>query len=147
MEDVRDLVFIAGGRYGYGLTADGKILVFNSGDDPAGMIPNDIGSVAALPTVPDYCDYVAAIQIDGSVRAWGRNDSGQCDVPENLPPVKSLSTGPNHSTAITTDGKLFTWGANWQGQQNIPADLFGAKFLQAFAGAGFTLAIVQTPNP
>lgn len=143
----KDLVAVAGGRYGYGLTANGEIVVFNSNDDSVGMVPNDIGPIAALPAVPDYCDYVAAIQIDGTVRAWGRNDSGQCDVPNDLPPVQSLSTSSSHVAAITTDGKLVTWGWNWQGEQNVPTELANARFLSAFAGNGFTLAIVHTPTP
>jgi len=142
-----NLVSIAGGRYGYGLTAQGEVVVFNSNDDPAGMVPNDLGPVAALPIVPDYCDYVAAIQTDGTVRAWGRNDSGQCDVPNDLPPVQSLSTAPSHVAAITTGGKLVTWGWNWQGEQNVPTELENVRFLSAFAGNGFTLAIVQKPTP
>ncbi len=143
----KDLVAVAGGRYGYGLTSEGEILAFSYNDDSVGMVPQDIGEIAALPTVPDYCDYVAAIQIDGTVRAWGRNDSGQCDVPENLPPIKSLSTGPNHAAAITTQGHLITWGGNWEGQRSVPAELSNAKFIQVFAGSGLTLAIVQTPTP
>lgn len=138
-----NLVSISGGRYGYGLTAQGEVVVFNANDDPVGMVPNDLGPVAALPIVPDYCDYVAAIQIDGTVRAWGRNDSGQCEVPNNLPPIKSLFTGPSHTAAITTEGKLVTWGWNWHGERDIPAEIENARFLSAFAGNGFTLAIVE----
>ncbi len=141
-----NLVAIAGGRYGYGLTTNGKIIIFTMRDNTAGVIPKDLGSVAALATTDDMCAHVTVLQIDGSVQAWGRNDAGQCDVPPTLPTIKSISTSHDHAAAITIDGKLITWGRNWSGEQDIPAEFTGAKFLQVSAGRGFNIAIALPSN-
>ncbi|MCK9589551.1 MAG: hypothetical protein WC076_04190 [Terrimicrobiaceae bacterium] len=104
-----------------------------------------LGPIAALAATDDMCGHVAALQIDGSVQTWGRNDSGQCDVPSILPTIKSISTSHDHAAAITTDGKLITWGGrNWSGERDIPVKLSDAKFLQVAAGQGFNIATVQT---
>lgn len=138
-----NLVAIAGGRYGYGLTSGGKVIVFHLRNDPAGVIPEDLGPVATIPSTDESCSHVGAVQIDGTVRAWGRNDTGQCDVPANMPPIKSLSTSHDHTTAITIDGKLIIWGTNWSGERDIPQDLSNSKFVQVAAGQGFNIAIIQ----
>ena len=138
-----NLVAIAGGRYGYGLTANGKVIVFHLRDDAAGVIPKDLGPVAALANTDDMCSFVTVVQIDGTVRAWGRNDSGQCEVPPNIPTIKSISTS-HHTAAITIGEKLITWGGrNWCGELDIPSELANARFLQVFAGQGFNVGIVR----
>jgi alpha-tubulin suppressor-like RCC1 family protein len=66
----------------------------------------------------------AAIRKDGSLWAWGRNNSGQVGdgtaVDKQVPTQEALadmdwkkvSTGYNHTVAIKTDGTLFAWGYN-----------------------------------
>ena len=66
-----------------------------------------------------------AIKTDGSLWAWGLNDSGQLGdgTTTNRPdPVKIMdevtfvSAGSSHSLAIKTDGSLWAWGSNAYGQ-------------------------------
>jgi len=68
-----------------------------------------------------------ALKFDGTVWAWGRNDSGQLGNGtgvRSLTPVQafdlrgveSIDVGGWHSTAVKDDATLWVWGANWSGQ-------------------------------
>ena len=142
-----NLVAIAGGDHGYALDSSGRILPFRLREDPEVTVPKNLAPIAALPVTNENCNFFAAITVNGAVRAWGKNENGQCDPPQNLPPVKMLSTGSRHAAAITTEGTLVTWGWNWHGERDLPAEFANTKFLQVFAGEGFNLAIVQTSTP
>jgi len=67
------------------------------------------------------------IKRDGSLWAWGRNNSGQLGDGTNndaLVPIRigtdtdwsMVAAGHSHSVAIKTDGSLWAWGANNYGQ-------------------------------
>jgi hypothetical protein len=96
--------------------------------------------------VPAGTNYVAvaaggfhslALTADGAVRAWGRNDQGQCNVPADGPFV-AIAAGEHHSLAIAEDGTLRAWGQNTYGQCNAPA---GGGFVAVAAGVYHSLAI------
>lgn len=63
----------------------------------------------------------AAVQSDGTLWMWGKNDWGELgtgntsasNIPVNvMDNVSSVSCGYNHTAAIKTDGTLWTWGDN-----------------------------------
>lgn len=137
-----NIVSIAGGRLGFGVTDAGKVVNLSKRAEDATFIPKDLGEVAALATMDDYCSHVTAIQIDGSLRAWGRNDAGQCEVPAGLR-AKAVSSSNSHVVAITTEGTLVSWGANWAGELDVPYKLSKAQFFQVFAGQGFTMGLTR----
>ena len=68
-------------------------------------------------------DHYLALTGDGRVVAWGDNLFGQCDVPDDLPPVEAVAAGYYHSLALTTDGRVVAWGNNDYGQIDVPPDL------------------------
>jgi uncharacterized repeat protein (TIGR01451 family) len=101
---------------------------------------------------------------DGTVWAWGRNDSGQLsgtgeggDVPRQvrgLPATMAVAVaaGADHSLAILDDGSVWAWGRNDSGQlgdgttrsNRVPvlvAGLSGA--VEVAAGRGFSLAVLD----
>lgn len=137
-----NLVAISGGRLGFGLTEEGKVVTLTKKQEDATFIPKDLGPVAALATMDSYCCHVIAIQTDGSLRAWGRNDAGQCEVPTGLR-AKAIAISNNHVAAITTEGSLVSWGSNWAGELDPPYNLSKVKFVQVFAGFGYTIALMR----
>ena len=79
-------------------------------------------------------DYTVALDKNGKVYAWGRNNYGQLgdgtttnsnipicisDIPTNplnKVKIKEISAGNSHAVAIDEEGKVYTWGHNYGGQ-------------------------------
>jgi hypothetical protein len=76
--------------------------------------------------------------VPGTVRAWGSNYFGQCNVPSNLGPCTAIAGGSYHTIALRTDGTVRAWGYNISGQCNIPSDLGPCT---AIAGGDHTIAL------
>jgi alpha-tubulin suppressor-like RCC1 family protein len=57
------------------------------------------------------------------VVCWGRNNFGQCNVPEDLENVISIKCGHYHTTALISEGKVFCYGYNNYGECDVPKDL------------------------
>jgi alpha-tubulin suppressor-like RCC1 family protein len=71
--------------------------------------------------------FSVALKSDGTVVAWGKNTSGQCDVPEGLHDVIDIQAGFNHTIALKKDGTVVAWGNNAYGQCDVPKNLSSAK--------------------
>ena len=61
-----------------------------------------------------------ALRQDGSVVAWGSNESGECDTPSGLAGVTAVCAGGSHSLALTSSGKVVGWGNDEFGQASVP---------------------------
>ena len=88
---------------------------------------------------------VASAQADqsGPVRAWGFNNSGQCNIPSDLGVCTQIAGGSNHTIAIQQSGLVRAWGYNGYGQCDIPSDL--GVCTQIAGGGNHTIAI-QNPD-
>jgi hypothetical protein len=75
-----------------------------------------------------------ALQSDGLVRGWGRDDSGQVDIPSGLSNVVAIAAGAAFSMALRSDGTIVAWGANDYTQSDIPA---AASNVVAIAAGGW----------
>ena len=86
----------------------------------------------------------------GTVRAWGWNADGQCNIPADLGPCTAIAGGGQHTVALRTDGSVRAWGAGTtnqgqgqdpdQGQSVVPADLGPCS---AIAAGGFHTIVIQ----
>lgn len=63
------------------------------------------------------------LKSDGTVAAWGTNDSGQTSVPAGLTDVIAVSAGGYHTLALKSNGTVVAWGANSSGQASVPVGL------------------------
>jgi hypothetical protein len=61
--------------------------------------------------------HALALLNDGSVKAWGDNSAGQCNVPEFPTNVLTIAAGAEHSLALLSNGRVAQWG--W-GENNWP---------------------------
>jgi alpha-tubulin suppressor-like RCC1 family protein len=68
--------------------------------------------------------------------AWGNNNYGQCDVPQDKN-FTAIAAGGYHSLAIHNDGSLAAWGWDKFQQCEVPA----GKFVAIAAGSYHSLAI------
>jgi hypothetical protein len=89
-------------------------------------------------------DHSLALQIDGTVAAWGKNANGQTDVPADLPPSTAVAGGGYHSLALTVAGNIVAWGGNENGQLNVPPGT--ANVIGISAGGYHSLALTDAGN-
>ena len=72
-----------------------------------------------------------SLDCDGTVVAWGWNESGQTNVPVGLSGVVAIAAGTYHTVALKQDGTVVAWGGNSDGQTTVPAGLSGVVAIAA----------------
>jgi hypothetical protein len=102
-----------------------------------GNVPDTVQGHAI--SVDGGYEHSLALLDDGSVGAWGRNDSGQCNVPIGLRGAISIATGDYFSLALHSSGTVRAWGDNASGQCNVPGWLSGVTRIDA--GANHAIAL------
>ena len=80
-----------------------------------------------------------ALTGDGTVVAWGEDDSGQSTVPAGLSGVVAVAAGDYHNLAVKSDGTVVAWGDNSSGQSTVPVGLRGV--VAVAAGGAHSLAL------
>jgi alpha-tubulin suppressor-like RCC1 family protein len=94
------------------------------GDDEFGYgqtnIPSGLTNVVAI-AAGFY--HSLAVRADGTVVAWGDNESGQTNVPSGLTNTVAVAAGPFYSMALKGDGTIVGWGDNYYGTIDIPTGL------------------------
>ena len=107
-------------------------LLVNDSDDlefQINVIPTAAGAYHTL-----------AVQEDGTVTAWGRNDFGQVNLIDGLNSTSVVSAGLYHNMAQQTSGKILSWGLNDYQQSTVPEDL---KLVIAIAAGGWHSMALQ----
>jgi len=77
-------------------------------NDSRTVVPNGLSTVKAI-AAGWYHDL--ALKPDGTVVAWGDNDSHQLDVPPDLTNVVAIAGGEHHSLVLKSDGSVVAWGS------------------------------------
>jgi PKD repeat protein len=135
--------------------------------DSDGDTGNDTVTVTVTPITSGWISldagygHTAALKSDGSLWAWGNNNSGQLGdgtLIEKIAPVrignsadwKTLTAGYYHTLSLKQDGTLWAWGENANGQlgdasridRTIPEQIgTDANWTTVDAGAFHTLAV------
>ncbi len=60
-----------------------------------------------------------------NVVAWGLNELGQCDIPEELKSqdIIAVDAGDSHTMALTSNNDVYAWGDNFFDQCDVPINL------------------------
>ena len=88
-------------------------------------------TTTATPDAPGFVQVAAgenhtcALQHDGTVLCWGRNEDGQLDVPKGAR-FQQITAGWRFSCGIQTDGRINCWGRNEHEQLDAPDGQFTA---------------------
>lgn len=131
----------AGKVYSWGIGHSGQLGNGKNGSGSEELEPvsiSDSGLLAdkEITKVSAGYHYSAALASDGTVFAWGRNNSGQLGdnttTDRNVPiavgggggvlagkNVVDIFAGEQFTLALTDDGTLYSWGSNWGGQLGI----------------------------
>jgi alpha-tubulin suppressor-like RCC1 family protein len=80
-------------------------------------------------------NHVLVLKEDGTVLAFGNNEYGQCNIPENLTGVIDIAAGYAASAAFKSDGTYVIWGA----YSVLPANLQKLKAVSLGVGKALTL--------
>ncbi len=103
------------------------------------VVKESIGSTAPVVQIASGYSFAYALRADGSVVAFGANNTLQCEVPKDLPGVKQISAGHNHALLLMKDGTVKALGWNNYFQLNVPAGL--NNVVQIAAGTYFSVAL------
>ena len=122
---------VAGGMYHtLALNKDGAVWAWGSnefgqsGQPPAfqeSQAPLIVDGLKNITSVDGGMNFSIALDSDGSVWAWGRNDYGQLghdDITQSFTPlkvpgladIKTIAAGAHHAVAVDSDGSLWLWG-------------------------------------
>jgi alpha-tubulin suppressor-like RCC1 family protein len=139
----------AGYGYSVALLSNGTVATWGGSGTPTGgpvpalvVGPGGTGTLGGITAIAanGYQEYVGtasvtyshtlALKSDGTVWAWGTNESGELGdgtTTDRSAPVQvigltnavAIAAGANHSIAIENDGSVWTWGANDRGQLGL----------------------------
>ncbi len=135
----------AGQFYSLALKNDGTVWAWGSNSDgqlgdgstnePASPIQViGLTGIIAISTLAN-ARHSLALKNDGSIWAWGSNNSGQLgdstiierDIPiklSRLTGIIAITAGNEHSLAVKNDGTIWAWGNNGSGQLGIGTKVF-----------------------
>jgi alpha-tubulin suppressor-like RCC1 family protein len=123
------------------LLANGRV----SGLDPYAFSmygeASDAPGTSTFTMVRTFSRHVLALAQDGSVVAWGRDWSGECQVPASVSSVLEVAAGEYHSVARMASGVVRCWGSDAAGQCSPPQPITDAFRI---AAGGRHTAVLRT---
>lgn len=117
-----------GSLWGWGSSESGQLGV--GADMDFATVPTRVGTATDWAQVAAGKDHTLALKSDGSLWAWGANDSGQLGLGDatnrNTPTRVGTATDwtqvaarTDHTVALKRDGSLWAWGRNTYGQLGL----------------------------
>ncbi len=106
---------------------------------PSEYADSDYAKIASKIVTGSVC--LGVLNGDGTVKAWGLNNFGQCNVPADLNHVVVLSACGYNMMALKEDGTVVVWEDNIFDQCNVPEDL--SHVTKVAAGLQFCLALKE----
>ena len=95
------------------------------------------GQIAQQETISAGYNYSAGLRSDGTVRAVGYNDHGQCDV-DKWADIVAVSAGTQHTVGLCSDGTVVATGGNGYGQCVVSG---WTDIVAVSAGAYYTVGL------
>jgi alpha-tubulin suppressor-like RCC1 family protein len=111
-----------------------------------GVVVDNLFSPAGYSNVICVCAGVndsLALQIDGSLVAWGRSLNGQTNIPAPAQNVVAIAAGDDHFMALRSDGVVVAWGSTNYSQTKIP--VLTQTMCSIAAGSVHSLAVLGQP--
>ena len=107
------------------LRPDGSL--YSWGRKPALTLIQENVVVSSQASISAIFSHGLAVRADGTVAAWGDNNTGACNVPADLTNALAVAGGNGCSFAVRSDGTVTAWGNVWNGRGfvpvNVPPDL------------------------
>ncbi len=170
----------AGAWHSLALAADGKIWawgyngygLFGDGDTVDSLIPKQVplpAGVSKFTTVAAGYEFSLALADDGTLWAWGKNESGQLGdgsnvdksspvqvpLPAGVSKFTAMAAGAYHSLGLADNGTLWAWGNNSDGRLGdgsnvgksspvqVPLPAGVSKFTAVAGGYNHSLALAD----
>jgi alpha-tubulin suppressor-like RCC1 family protein/sugar lactone lactonase YvrE len=141
-----DGTLVAWGANSFGQLGDSTTVNRNA---PVAVVTTGALSGKAVTAIATNTNHAMALCSDGTLAAWGNNNSGHLGsggvTPSTVPvavvpgqrgsrTIAAIAAGAYHSLALSTDGVIFSWGNNNFGQLGIlggNTGLYGAPMVAA----------------
>jgi VCBS repeat-containing protein len=114
-------------------------LVYDAGPKQFQAAVQNYATASNSPFISAGTLHSVVLKADGTVAAYGTNNSGQTNVPAGLANVVAVSAGGYHTLALKSDGTVVAWGNNTGGQSIMPAGL--SNVVAISAGGSHSLAL------
>ena len=121
--------------WGWGTNSDWELGVTTPSGPRGSSTPVQAAGIDQVRSIATGSDHGLALQADGTVWAWGKNDHGQVGVPQGedcpyhprpcvqvpvavpgLSGIKALAAAEDSSFALDAAGSVWAWGDNGKGQ-------------------------------
>ena len=103
-----DIEYSGDGKQGIALTPAGQILTW---PEPPPAHSGYFVDIALVGDQRSY-DHFVALDIDGSILTWGKNNHQQLNMPKGLGKVVKIDAGSEHTIALTETGRVAVWSNN-----------------------------------
>jgi alpha-tubulin suppressor-like RCC1 family protein len=144
------------GASAWGDNSSGQLGDGHEGFTTGRTAPIAVNGLTGVRTIASRGRDSLALLEDGTVDAWGDNNSGQLgdgtttnsDVPvavSGLSGVTAVASGGDHNLALLSDGNVMSWGWNASGpNDNVPVEVKGLSGVIAIAANnGYNLALLE----